>query len=125
MNQHYAAFLLISMAVCFSAPQLAVAADNSTGHGHEITRLITKVKQSECTFIRNGKSYSADKAAKFLRFKFKRAKDDIFTSEDFISQLATKSSTSNKPYKIQCEGKKVNTGAQWLQRQLQALRSSG
>lgn len=117
MNRYISALVIIA-ATSQPFPNKAWSYEES-----EIEQLIQAIESSECTFIRNGKRYSSTKAARLMRYKLKRAKDSIINAEDFIAKIATKSSTSQKPYKIDCEGSEVNTGAQWLEWQLLALRT--
>ena len=49
-------------------------------------------------FVRNGKAYSPDEAATFLREKLKAMGDEVRTAEEFIDKIATKSSMSGEPY---------------------------
>jgi hypothetical protein len=51
-------------------------------------------------FVRNGKAYSPDDAAMFLREKLKAMGDGVTTAEEFIDKVATKSSMSGKPYTV-------------------------
>jgi hypothetical protein len=51
-------------------------------------------------FIRNGKEYTASQAALHLRKKWSHVKKRIKTADQFIEYIASKSSISDKPYKI-------------------------
>jgi hypothetical protein len=62
-------------------------------------------------FYRNGSEYDAKSAAKFLTAKWNKQKKGINSAEEFIEKVATKSSTSGKPYLIKLEdGKQVECG---------------
>ena len=100
-------------------PALAAGADAQ----HEIEQLIRMVAESDCTFIRNGKRYAADKAADHLRLKYRRGRKYANTAEQFIERLASKSSMSGKRYYLECDGEpRTETGA-WLARALATLRT--
>lgn len=59
-------------------------------------------------FVRNGKAYSPDDAATFLREKLKAMGDGVTTAEEFIDKVATKSSMSGKPYTVRfVDGREV------------------
>ena len=89
---------------------IASAADQSTDA--KINSLISHVESlKDATFIRNGKEYTSANAAKFLRGKWDANKKDVRTTEDFIAKVATKSSTTGKPYLIRFkDGKKTPCG---------------
>ena len=77
------------------------AAELPAGDKAKIEALITHVQTlKDASFIRNGKEYDSANAAKFLRGKWKANEDKIRSPSDFIEQVATKSSTTGKPYLI-------------------------
>lgn len=84
-----------------------------------IEGLITHVEQLKgASFIRNGKSYEAKDAAKFLRRKWQAKEKEIKTAEQFIEKVATVSGTTGKPYKIKFnDGREVKCG-DYLKEQL-------
>jgi len=51
-------------------------------------------------FIRNGTEYDTKAAGSHLRMKLEKAGDKVKTAEEFIEGIASKSSTSGKPYQI-------------------------
>lgn len=67
----------------------------------KIEKLIDSLESLQgATFIRNDESHTAAEAADHLRSKWKWAGNRITTAEQFIDQLATRSSQSGKPYII-------------------------
>jgi hypothetical protein len=62
-----------------------------------LTLLATK---TDITFVRNGSKYSAERAVSHLRSKLQRAGDQISTAEQFVDNIASKSSLSGKPYLV-------------------------
>jgi hypothetical protein len=90
----------------------------------EIEYLLTTMGQSECTFIRNGKEYDAADAEAHLRMKYRRGNRYASTTEDFIENLASKSSMSRKPYLISCDGEAPHEAGPWLFSKLSAYRRS-
>jgi hypothetical protein len=67
----------------------------------KINALLERVStQSAVAFVRNGKTYDAATAAKFLRGKWERQKGEVATVQEFITKIASKSSTSGQPYRI-------------------------
>jgi len=89
----------------------------------EIHSLIDAVAASGCLFMRNGKTYNADKAADHLRLKYRRGRKYAGSAELFIERLASKSSISRKPYYMECgDQERIETG-QWLKRALSSIRT--
>jgi hypothetical protein len=88
-----AAALLLSGAVAGAD----AASDDET---RKIQALLADVERMDATFVRNGKTYDAKTAAEFLRRKWKANDADVATANDFIEKIASKSSTSGKPYLI-------------------------
>jgi hypothetical protein len=66
-----------------------------------IEALISHVAESkDVKFVRNGTTYSADSAARFLRLKWQANESEVKTARDFIDKVASMSGTSGKPYFI-------------------------
>ncbi len=57
-----------------------------------------------------------------LRMKYQRGKRYASTAEDFIENLASKSSMSKKLYQIDCPGKEVMPSGEWFVLRLAAYR---
>src|SRR6478672_621833 len=72
----------------------------------EVLRLLDFVERSGCRFERNGAWHASAQARRHLQQKYdyldKRglAPD----AETFIARAATESSTTGKPYRVQCAG---------------------
>jgi hypothetical protein len=67
----------------------------------KIERLLTLIEEAkDDVFIRNGKEYSAKEAADHLRAKWNAAGGSIATAEDFIDEIAAKSSLTGNPYRV-------------------------
>jgi len=80
----------------------------------KIESLISLVESmTDTVFIRNGKEYSAAKAAEHLRSKYAWKKDEIATATDFIDKVATRSSASGKEYEI-CIGGAAKSSARFM-----------
>lgn len=98
---------------------LAMAADADSGGDAKINSLISHVESlNGATFIRNGKEYTSANAAKFLRGKWDANRKDVKTPEDFIAKVATKSSTTGKPYLIRFKDGKETPCADYLRTRL-------
>ena len=114
-------FYWISLLTCVTLliPTLVL----SSNRNDEIEYLLQKVEQSDCLFQRNGKQYSAQKAAEHLRFKYAKVKSRILTADDFVTHIASKSSISNKPYFLICSDASHNAN-DWLTKLLTQYRNS-
>jgi len=99
---------ILALTVFFSG-NTSRAADNE-----EIDFLLTSLAESGCTFIRNGDEHEAQEARDHLEMKYNHAKHRIKTAEDFIENIASKSSLSRKPYKVHC-GEEEIASKQWLE----------
>lgn len=90
----------------------------------EIDYLLTTMGSSDCTFIRNGKNYTATEAEAHLRMKYNRGKRYAKTTEEFISNLASRSSMSKKPYYIACNEEQIVESGSWLTQLLASYRAN-
>ena len=89
-----------------------------------VQHLIAYVAQSDLTFIRNSKQYTAKEAAEHMQKKYEYYRNDIETPESFIELCATRSVLSGEPYLIINEqGEKIRT-SEWLLKELQEYRNS-
>jgi hypothetical protein len=80
-----------------------------------IDRLIAFVETRKgVTFIRNGNDYSCEDAAKFMRGKMKMMGGDVSTAQQFIDQIASKSSTTGQPYLVRFTDGKTQPVAKFL-----------
>ncbi len=77
-----------------------------------IEGLISHVENlKDAKFIRNGKSYDAKDAARFLSGKWDGNSKEIKTAEDFIDKAASVSGTTGKAYLIKFnDGREVKCG---------------
>lgn len=91
----------------------------------EITLLISIVENSGATFHRNGRAHDAADGADHLRLKLRRGAKYAKTTEDFITNLATKSSWSGKPYQIELSDGSRQPLGEWLTQELRQLREAG
>lgn len=105
---------------------IAVFAAPSEQTKTEIGHLFNYLKSSGCKFNRNGKWYAADAASKHLQTKYDYlVKEGVITStESFVELGATGSSTSGKPYLVQCAGSAPVESATWFRAELSRLRTA-
>ena len=88
----------------------------------KIQSLIASIEQLKgAVFIRNGSEYDAHKAADHLRLKLKYAGKRVQTADQFISNLATGSSMTGKPYKIRFADGHTVDSAVYFREQLKRI----
>jgi hypothetical protein len=99
---HRRNLLLLSLVVLASvATRWTLAAELSADEKAKIEKLIEHVGGlKDAKFVRNDVEYDAASAAKFLQAKWEANAAEIASARQFIEQVATKSSTSGKPYLI-------------------------
>ena len=87
-----------------------------------IDRLIDgMVNQQDAKFLRNGTAYSGADAARFLRGKLDSMGAKVSTADQFIEQIATRSSSTGVPYTIRfVDGRQMPAG-QFLKQELLRL----
>ncbi|HEY0819162.1 MAG TPA: DUF5329 family protein [Rhizobacter sp.] len=87
-----------------------------------IQRLIAYVEaQTTIRFVRNGSAYSSKDAAKFLRRKFEKMGEHVTTAQQFIEQIASKSSTSGEAYLIRFPDGRQVPASRFLGDELQRM----
>jgi hypothetical protein len=109
--------VLLMLLVPAVAPAVTAQAEE------EITCLLDAIAASNCRFIRNGVEYDAGEAHRHILRKYGYAKPWINTAEDFIRDVASRSSMSGEPYRIRCSGQTVAL-ADWLRAVLAEFRRS-
>lgn len=102
-----------------------VSADASKNQAEqEINYLLQYVGTSGATFIRNGDEHSAQDAADHMAMKYRRASRYAKTAEDFIDNLASKSSFSGKPYTVVTADGENLKSRDWLYSALEDYRQN-
>ena len=89
---------------------------------HEVRLLIDAIAASRCNFNRNGRQHTADEAAAHLELKYARAGRHIDSADEFITQLASSSSFTGRPYLMSCEGDTLPAG-EWMIDALEQIRA--
>lgn len=90
-----------------------------------INKLINFVESRHDTkFVRNGKEYSCDEAATFLRRKMDAMGGDIHTAHEFVERIASKSSMSGKPYHVKFDDGRSVPASRFLGDELKRLKGN-
>ncbi|MDR0550008.1 MAG: DUF5329 family protein [Deltaproteobacteria bacterium] len=102
-------FLTLTLSIFFLA---ASAEALPPAEAQRVEKFLTALSQEkDLVFIRNGSEYPASRAVRHLRRKLKSSQDKLRTADEFIDQVASKSSLSGKPYLIrQKDGVKEEAG---------------
>lgn len=92
----------------------------------EIERLLGRLADSGCDFERNGSWHSGEEARAHLLRKrdYFARRGEIHSSEQFIEVAATRSSRTDRVYRVRCGAAAPVESRDWLLGQLQALRQS-
>ena len=94
-------FLILILASFISNSLPGQAKKPTLTEKEKIEALISSIEHlKNAKFNRNGSLYDASAAATHLRMKWKKAGDKIKTVQDFIEQIASKSSITGLDYKI-------------------------
>lgn len=115
---------LMAVALLLAINGPALAAESSTGAGAEIGKLLSALGASKCEFYRNGSWYGAADAQAHLtkKYEYLRDKGEITTTERFIADAGSKSSTSGEAYQVRCPSRPAVPSATWLSDELARLR---
>lgn len=117
-------FFIRTAALCaFALANLFIStAAEPAAETAKIEALLTKLGALDgAVFIRNGTEYDAKQAVKFLRGKWESHHTEISTVDDFITKVASFSSTSGKPYVIRMKDGVETPSADYLKKALSLL----
>ena len=119
-------FVVLAVALVVAGPRASTAEDAAPETERlAIEALIQSVAElRDATFIRNGKSYDAASAARFLREKWKSRASEVRSADEFIERVASFSSTTSKPYRIRFADGREIASADFLRAELARLRGA-
>jgi Family of unknown function (DUF5329) len=122
-SRHLHTWLL--MVAIWLASAFAGAGDLSLTTRAEIDHLLVYLKDSGCSFERNGKWYDADDAERHINRKLNwlLKRDLVDSAEQFIERAATASSRSGQPYHVKCADGEPVTSSAWFRAELERLRT--
>lgn len=96
----------------------------SLTENQKIERILSLLMESDAIFIRNKVEYDGKTAASHLRTKWTAAGSRIKTANDFIDTLASKSSSSGKPYQIRKKDGSTIPSQEWFRELLAGVEAS-
>jgi len=113
-----------AFALALAAALPAVTAAPPPTTRSEIQALLRTVGYSKCQFYRNGRWYGGRDAQRHLKEKYDYLVNRglIHDTEDFIAGAGTRSSVSNRPYRVRCPNQPEQPSAQWLHDRVHELR---
>ena len=111
--------LAILLLGCLSLASTTASGENTSER--EVRYLLKFVAESGCQLLRNGTEHTPHEAAEHLAMKYERGRRYVDSAEDFIDRLATESSWSGKPYRVDCADGSRNSG-EWLHSALATYR---
>ena len=114
--------LLASIFTALLTASIALALDPQTKA--EIDELISFVQTSGVRFIRNGQEYSGAEGADHLRQKLANAGDQVKTTDDFITGIASESYLTGKPYLVKFADGHTQPTGDWLRAHLAEARKN-
>jgi hypothetical protein len=93
-------------------------ANNIADEMKKIEWLLNRIQKANITFVRNGSDHSPQEASDHLRSKLQQAGDQIKTLDDFIENLASKSSMSGSPYQVKMPDGSLMNAKDWYGQEL-------
>ncbi len=93
----------------------------SMSEKEKILRLVEIVAKSDIIFIRNGEEHTAQEAADHLRRKYNYAENEIQTVDQFIVNIASKSSSSNQPYQVKLKDGTIVNAEDWFRERIKEI----
>ena len=125
LHRRCALMSLVILAVLFMAAGSACAGPPAPNGAAEVESLLSLIGTCGCQFYRNGTWYSGPDAQAHLKKKYNYLHEQGMagTAEEFITNVAAKSSVSGELYQIQCGSQPPMPSAQWLRIELQRLRA--
>ncbi|MCX8037017.1 MAG: DUF5329 domain-containing protein [Candidatus Sumerlaeia bacterium] len=105
-----------------AAPVGSSPAKTALTEQQKIAALLDAVsKAKDLTFIRNDAEWPASAARQLMESKYGKAKDNIKTVEEFIEQIASRSSTTGRVYQVKFKDGRTTESAYWLRARLKEI----
>lgn len=92
----------------------------------EVEALLERLQSSGCAFERNGTRHTAAEAREHLlnKLAYLERRNAVQSTEAFIEQGASRSSSSGKAYRVLCAGVPASESGTWLRAELQRMRAA-
>ena len=117
---------LLAAFVLAAVPMHVLADSGPTRATEEIGHLLGYLAASQCEFFRNGTWYGPERAARHLRRKYAYYMDRTSapTADEFVTEFASASSMSGKPYRVRCADQPEQPSGAWFSAELTRYRVS-
>ncbi len=112
---------VLALAVMCCSPSVGARPEMADA---EIRHLLDFVSFSQCVFIRSGVEYPSSEARTHLQRKLDYAGQRIRTADEFVAELASRSSTTGAAYRVRCGAEEMPSQA-WLNTELDRFRKDG
>ena len=117
------------ISITFLLSFLSFSPQASVSEEKIIQALLKRVENSKAIFIRNGSEHTSVEARKHLEFKMNQARSMFWffgpkskmSAIDFIKKIATKSSSSGKPYQVRLPSGETMFTGDWLKNELKIV----
>jgi len=96
--------------VCEVSGKKSIVSPNEV---NDIEAFLKLIGEQDVVFIRNGVGYTPDRAVDHLRMKWNTQKGKINAIDEFIKHIASGSSSSNAPYKVQFSDSTILNAEDW------------
>lgn len=100
---------------------LVPAVAQALSEREKIELLLGHVAGADLVFIRNGSEHAPEAAAKHLRSKWKSAGEQIRTAREFVEQIASRSATTGKAYRVRFPDGSERDSRDWLLEALEQI----
>ena len=118
--KHRLRLLCLALFLALAALAAAPGSAQAPSERQRIEALLDHVEHLPgARFIRNGSEYDAPSAARYLRHKWGEV--SVNTAEEFITRVASTSSSSGQPYRIKLAGEAEQNFGDYLRSVLSKL----
>lgn len=113
--------IVSALFILFAVARFATASSRTPSEQAKIDGLLARVRDSNASFLRNGKSYDGRKAAAHLKRKLSFAGSRVKTARGFIQGIASRSEETGRPYAVLFEDGRRKPLGEWLNELLAQL----
>ncbi|EMN00256.1 hypothetical protein LEP1GSC021_3554 [Leptospira noguchii str. 1993005606] len=93
---------------------VSIISENNSSFKNDLNSLMDVLESCGCKFIRNGSEHEPKEAREHMERKLKAVDGKIYTIQEFIDHIGSKSSVSGKPYFVKFADGKMVESRVWL-----------
>ena len=106
----------------FELSSVSGESEQTLAESEKIEKLISSLREMNgAKFIRNAQEHTVDEAITHLTGKWETMKIQIKTAQDFIAIVASRSSTTGKPYLLKLADGTIMRSQEWFRKQLKII----